>query len=127
MAEGGAYLNNARVADEDAVVGPEDLLGGGVAGAPSRQAHTGRGPGERRVLRPGPVGRRRADLRICVSGRGLSNVLHVARQGETDTGSVAVPGVAPSVTNRAALGRGGEARAGQEGRGSRFDSRVPPE
>ncbi len=28
VAEGGAYLNNARVAGEDAVVGPEDLLAG---------------------------------------------------------------------------------------------------
>ena len=26
--EGGAYLNNARVAGEDAVVGPDDLLAG---------------------------------------------------------------------------------------------------
>ena len=69
----------------------------------------------------------RADLRICVSGRGLSNVLHVARQGETDTGSVAVPRVAPSVTIRAALGRDGEARPGQEGPAVEFDSRVPPE
>jgi hypothetical protein len=40
---------------------------------------------------------------------------------------VAVPRVAPSVTIRAALGRDGQARPGQEGPAVEFDSRVPPE
>ena len=103
VAEGGAYLNNARVAGRGRRGWPPtDLLARGVAGAPrgKRTLAAVRVRGRRRLSDRPVRCPQRADLRICVSGRGLSNVLHVARQGETDTGSVAVPGVAPSVTIR---------------------------